>query len=373
MMKGMIVMLKDLILQSDLELEYLNSLRDEIIAEQSLAVWGTGRGAAKLLQFMKKIGWGGDLRFIDSNDEKCATPYCGYQVVSPCEYFGSGYNPKIPIVITCADVDGVRKALKSYGSCSKVIVSDLTSIDVHESWHDYIWKHMNDFSDAYELLEDEMSRNVFAGLLNYRISRDEHYLEGLVEDIETMYLEESLFPIKGISIADCGAYIGDSVEDFIRKTEGEYRKIYAFEPDPIIYAKLVENISRNNWKRVEAYNIGCYSEKATLRFESEGKGTEMGNHLTDEGNSIVEVDSLDNVIGDEIGLIKMDIEGAERDALLGCKRLIREYHPVLAICIYHMRDDYYILPKVIHDLNPDYKLYVRQYSYTDNETILYAV
>ncbi len=369
------MMLRERVLERDLEGEYLERLKGEIMAAPRLAAWGTGRGAAKLLDLIKKLEWGGELRFIDSNEAKCAGPYRGCEVVSPRAYFGSGYDPGVPILITCADVDGVRRTLESCGCRSRVVVSDLTSVDLDagESWHSYIWRHMDDFSEAYEMMADEKSRDVLAGLLNYRISRDERHLDGMVDDMGRMYLEEDLYPVGGLTIADCGAYVGDTVEAFIRGTGGDYGKIYAFEPDPKIYARLVENIARNGWERVEAHNLGCHSGRATLRFESGGSGMEMCNHLSESGNSSVEVDSLDNVIRGGVGLIKMDIEGAECDALRGCRRLIRECRPVLAICLYHKREDYYAIPRLVRELNPEYRLYVRQYAHTDNETLLYAV
>ena len=110
-----------------------------------------------------------------------------------------------------------------------------------------------------------------------------------------------------------------------------------------------------------------------MRFLSDKTGNEMSGHIAEDGNTICEVDALDNVIHEPVGLIKMDIEGAEYDALLGAKQLIKKYKPTLAVCIYHKRDDYFKILKLIHRLNSDYKFYIRQYSLTDNETILYAV
>ena len=368
-------MLRDYILKEDMQKKYLEQLAETMMGEQNIWAWGTGRGAKKLLQFIEKIGWGGCLRFIDTNKEKWNMKYEGFLTVSPSTFFEKNYDPDACIFITCADVGGVKQTIQSYADHSKVIISDLTSIDLDssESWFDFIWSHMEEFSEAYEMLADEKSKKIFAGLLNYRISRDAKFIEEYVDDEKNQYFDRSLFALDNLIFADCGAYVGDTVEQFIRLTQGKYKKIYAFEPDKIIYEKLEANIRKNGWERVSAYNIGTYKEKAYLGFESAEGGTEMSNHISDAGNVMVSVDSLDNIVNGEINLIKMDIEGAEYDSLLGCKRLIRQYKPVLAICIYHKRDDYYKLLKLIRTLDSEYRLYVRQYAFNDNETIVYAV
>lgn len=256
-----------------------------------------------------------------------------------------------------------------------MLVSDLTSIELvgGESWYNYIWSNIENFSSAYELLEDDKSKKLFAALLNYRMSRDVSYLNGLVDELDTQYFDSALFDINNVSFADCGAFTGDTIENFIKLTNGQYKRIYAFEPDNEIFRRLEKNVKDNRWSNVLAYNVGTYSKKAQLQFASVKDGTDMAGHISEQGNVIINVDALDNIILDDIGLIKMDIEGAEYDALLGCKRLIQKFKPILAICIYHRRDDYYKLINLVHSMHPDYKLYVRQYAYNDNETVLYAV
>lgn len=369
-------MLRERIIKKDMQKEYLEELKNTILSERKIIAWGTGRGAKKLLQFIDMIGWNGELLFIDSNEDRCKQLFEGYRVISPTCFFKNEYDSDSIILITCADVSGVHDTIHLNGKHEKVVVSDLTSIDLNatETWYDYIWDNIDQFSDVYELLADDKSRDVFAGLLNYRISRDDKYIRDFVDDVDTQYFERELFSIDNIVMVDCGAFIGDTVENFIKLTgRGGYKQIYSFEPDKQIYEKLNEKIKKNGWKNIKAFNLGNYKEKATLCFESGGQGTEMSNHISSTGNIKVEVDAIDNIIHEPVDLIKMDIEGSEYDALLGCKGLINSYKPVLSICIYHKPDDYFTLPNLIHSMNPDYKFYVRQYAFNDNETILYAI
>ena len=71
--------------------------------------------------------------------------------------------------------------------------------------------------------------------------------------------------------------------------------------------------------------------------------------------------------------IKMDIEGAELEALWGARRILKEHSPVLAICAYHTSDHLWQIPLLIHAIQPDYKLYLRRYAEGAFELVWYAV
>lgn len=88
-------------------------------------------------------------------------------------------------------------------------------------------------------------------------------------------------------------------------------------------------------------------------------------------------DSIDHICDKNgykrLDFIKMDIEGSEYDALLGAKNVIRKWHPILAICVYHKEDDFYKIPNLIKDIYQGYKIYFRQYELSDEETVCYAI
>ena len=71
--------------------------------------------------------------------------------------------------------------------------------------------------------------------------------------------------------------------------------------------------------------------------------------------------------------IKMDIEGAEKEALMGAKEIIKRRKPKLAICAYHKPEDIYELPQTILGIRDDYRFVLRQHEYGCYDTVLYAV
>ena len=95
--------------------------------------------------------------------------------------------------------------------------------------------------------------------------------------------------------------------------------------------------------------------------------------MSESGNIEVPVADIDSLVNDQVTFIKMDIEGSEYEALKGAKNTIKMYKPRLAISVYHKLQDIWDIPKLILELNPNYKLYFRHYSIAEDETVLYAI
>lgn len=170
---------------------------------------------------------------------------------------------------------------------------------------------------------------------------------------------------------DVGCFDCGTVQKFIELTNGHYRHIYSFEPDKASYTHC-RNISRNKqYQRFTLSEKGLWSEETTLHFSNDGTALSK---ISETGACVVETTTLDSVLRDEdVTMIKMDIEGAELEALKGCENIIREQKPTLAISIYHKASDFLDIPAYILSLVPEYKLYYRHYSLYKYETILYAM
>lgn len=155
----------------------------------------------------------------------------------------------------------------------------------------------------------------------------------------------------------------------------KFKKIYAFEPDISSYAKCkkIKEELLDNSDRIELVNKGLWSREGKLSFEGGRKGASFVSEFGDEVVDVISIDSFIERKEETVTLIKMDIEGAELEALKGAKETILRDKPDLAICIYHKDEDIIEIPKYILELNPDYELYIRHYYWTKWETVLYAV
>lgn len=185
---------------------------------------------------------------------------------------------------------------------------------------------------------------------------------------ETYFDKDIMMPDFKEVFIDCGFYDGESSRQFTKWCAQGYEKIVAFEPDKKNYEKAckVKDI-----ERLELHNLGCWSEKALLSFKS---GLGEASYIDQDGNDAINAETIDHILqGERCTFIKMDIEGAELNALKGAKNTIIRYHPKLAISIYHKSDDIIKIPIYILTLYPKYRLYIRHYTFNRCDTVLYAV
>lgn len=148
-------------------------------------------------------------------------------------------------------------------------------------------------------------------------------------------------------------------------------RVHAFEPDGSSYERCRELLKTMPDADIKLYNAGLWSEDKTLYFERMGNaGSRIVKEKTETSIKTV---ALDNCVSGPVTFIKMDIEGAELEALKGSREIIKKYRPRLAISAYHKKEDLVELPLYIKELVPDYKLYIRHYSNAGIETVLYAV
>lgn len=224
------------------------------------------------------------------------------------------------------------------------------------------------FELFYESLADKESKNVMEQFLKARITGDFSYLKDVWR--KNQYFDSSVINLTSIkSWVDCGAYIGDTYEEYLKKCPNEGIS-YLFEPDEKNIKILKEKYSGN--QNMSIVQKGAWSEKTQLSFADDTRQG-VGGFITSDGLKI-EVDSIDNVLnGKQVDFIKMDIEGSEYNALLGAKNTILNFAPTLAICVYHKRDDLLELPKLIKSFRDDYNFYLRIYKPYSTELVLYAV
>ena len=128
-------------------------------------------------------------------------------------------------------------------------------------------------------------------------------------------------------------------------------------------------------ERIHVYRLATGSERTSRLFAGDGAGGRLVVETqAEDGLQEVETVSLDEVIQAEpVTFIKMDIEGAEHEALVGATRLLREQAPLLAISAYHLQSDLWELPELVATLLPDHLLYLRPHRYDSFDCVLYAV
>jgi FkbM family methyltransferase len=223
----------------------------------------------------------------------------------------------------------------------------------------WLEEHENRLAAVYENLADDLSRKVFADVLNYKISGKMCYLEHVTsrrQDIKALFnfTEQECY-------GDLGAYKGDTITEFLELTQERYRHIFAVEPDKKNYVKLKEFVEAEQLSKLTLINSGVWSVSGEQHFYQ--RGGRMSS-LAPAGNSIVKVLALDDLKKDRpFTYLKFDVEGAEKEALLGASHILSEEGPKLLVAAYHHDDDLWELPELIYKLNPNYKIYLRRHPY----------
>lgn len=189
-------------------------------------------------------------------------------------------------------------------------------------------------------------------------------------DLQYFDLPQLNLGIQDEYFVDAGAFDGATSENFFRHCEQGHS--YAFEPNPEQFNAVKEALQAYG-ERVELFPCALYDENITLNFDNQSMYITEA-RISETGQIKVPARRMDDVLaGRKVTFIKMDLEGSELAALRGAERIIREQRPKLAICIYHKPEDMWEIPSLILQYNPSYKLYVRHYSITWSETVLYAI
>lgn len=230
--------------------------------------------------------------------------------------------------------------------------------------------------NAPMLLGCEQTYNWFADVRSKKVFIDYLRLCFITQPVAPCPIITQYFdPVVNLSdrevFVDCGAYTGDTAEIFMRNTNNKYAHYYAFEPDGEHF-KEAEKFLMNK-QNTTLTKKGLFSTETILNFKD---GYTSCSKICDTGEAVVKVTSIDKYFSDKPHIptfIKMDIEGAELEALEGAEFIIRKHKPKLAICVYHRPEDLYEIPEIIKSYREDYKLYLRHYTDTYSELVLYAV
>ena len=239
--------------------------------------------------------------------------------------------------------------------------------------------HRDEIQKVEALLCDEKSKHTYSSMIKFRESYDLRIHPGFTEDANFV---RDLVKLNNEEVfVDCGAYDGDTLNAFLEYTGNKFKRVIAFEPDPLNYDKAnqyINSLAQCIRQKIVLQKKGVSDKEKEISFKADGNEGSMiqatGNRQQATGNIIfIQTVSLDKFQECyEATYIKMDIEGEEMNALRGAQKLIKEKKPKLAISIYHKDSDMIEIAQFIHNLVPEYKMYVRQHSHSFYDTILYC-
>jgi len=223
-----------------------------------------------------------------------------------------------------------------------------------------------------DLWSDAASAELYAAILKFRFSMDYDVLP--VPNLEDQYFPTGLPNWPGpIRFVDCGAYDGDTLRQLFDRSF-EIEALAAFEPDPVNFQKLAQTADSLLSKSAAIaclFPCGVSSTTTQIRFSS-GKGSSSCASAT--GDTVIQCVALDEALAAfRPNVIKMDIEGAEYDALLGARRTIHRHRPGLAISVYHRAEHLWAIPLLAGSWLQGGRHYLRAHAHNGFELIYYWI
>lgn len=217
-------------------------------------------------------------------------------------------------------------------------------------------KNKEKLEAAYSLFDDE-SKRIFEGCVEFMLGGELDALKKITSPKDEVFANVlKLTPDE--HYLDLGAYRGDTVDELLHYSGGTYGSIIALEPDRRTFRKLCEHI--DGMANVTAVQKAVYSSGGVAKFNSAaGRQSSIG-----QGKEEIETVTVDELCcGREITYIKMDVEGAEIDAINGARVTLAEKKPKLNIALYHRFSDVFEIPLLINSINPNYKFHLRRHPY----------
>lgn len=350
-------------------------LTDRIQLGEPLFIYGAGTAGRETAAFLNNRGIK-IAAFIDGNSEKQGCLIDTVPVHSP-QWLST--VPDSSWIWVCSQwADDIMLALEHSVRCGFADGGWLRQYARH--FDPALMRESRDaIREAYALWSDERSRLQFLSLLEYRSHRYFWLSRPLMSDYP-QYHHPLVMPVRGDRVVDGGAFSGDTSVMFADHLAGE-GQVIAFEPAEANFKALCEVASRILPTGVIApVHAGLWSGRMRQYMDTSGVGHSY--RVTDKGNERVELVALDdhfNDIGQHPTLIKLDIEGAEREALLGATGLLGEHRPKLQISLYHRHDDLWELPLLIDRLSDGGYRFFLGHHHSDRhvrhqvlETVLYA-
>ena len=339
--------------------EFVKKRRDEA---QTICIYGAGKFYNDYSRSIGRYDY-----ICDGNPQKWGKKYDGRLCISPQQL----YEIESPVVFVMLGdykdiVDELRgRHIESY------FWGDLY-LNVYDENYTSSWFQQNEqeMLDTVDIFEDDWSKQVYVNTICNRIAPQYSYMSFHDMEEKGEYFGTGIFSYENDECyVDAGAYDGDSIKSFIKQVNGNFQRIYGFEMDPDNYNELKKDPSIINDDRISVFQKGISCQAGNVGIFHNGTGS----HIKECSEGNISLVSLDDFLGMErITMIKMDIEGAERDGLKGARKIIYRQHPKLAISIYHKLDDMWKIPQYIKQIYPGYKLALRHHTAVAWDTDCYA-
>ncbi|MEE0265760.1 MAG: FkbM family methyltransferase [Acutalibacteraceae bacterium] len=349
----------------------MNSLNEASVWEflrntsKPIIIYGMGNGADKVLTLFERFGI--KCSGVMASDDFVRGQSYKEFTVQRLSYFEERYGEVVIAVAFGTQIDTVIDHIKALAKKHTVIVPNVPVYGDEIFDDEFLHENKEKIEAAYNLLSDSRSRQVLEYGIKFYYTGKLEYLFKITDDKDEIF-NEILRLDNNESYIDLGAYRGDTIDELIHYGGG-YNKIIAVEPDVKTYKKLCKHIE--NMPDVTAIQKTIWKDDRKLCFSNQkGRGSAIAT------NGVL----IDSVCIDTLSeqfiptYIKIDVEGAEKQAIAGAVKTLSEYKPKLNVAAYHTFNDLFELVLMVNAINPEYKFYLRHHPYIPLwDTNLYCI
>lgn len=311
--------------------------------DRPIIIYGTGDGASVLISHL--IEKSVSISAVAASDDFARNRiFMGYKVLKISEVLKKLPNALVVVAFGSDRPDVIHK-INELNSKHDLIVAEIPLCGDFFDKNIY-QKDREKIDFCRGLFADKQSVLLFDSMLRYKLYNrfDDlmEFTEKREESLELLNLNNDMI------YADIGAYRGETLDDF--------KKVYAFEPAEKNFIHLKENIKIRDGEVIPIQKAVTQDNKGAYISQNNGRGVK----ISDKGIK-VETVSLNEYFKDKrVNFIKMDIEGQEKQALIGADKILKRDRPALLISAYHYTDDFYKIPILINEIYKEVKIYLRR-------------
>ncbi len=345
----------------------------------SIVLFGSGALGLRALKGLRSLNIE-PVAFTDNSPNLWNRSVYGLKVLPPLEAV-QRFSDKAVFVVTIYNGSAVRQQLKEM-NCTMVVPFAYLFWRYAETFLPYcaldfphsIYTEAESVERAFSLWADEKSKQEYVAQLRWRLLLDFDSLPAH-RPAHEMYFPTDLISFRNDEVfMDCGSFDGDVVRTFLQLRGDKFRNIIALEPDPDNFRKLrkyVFTLEDGLRSKIILREAAAAAQEGRLRFDSTGTVTSSAGA---SGKIEVEGLPLCRILPDaEPTYVKMDIEGAEMDALIGARDLIKKCASAWAICLYHQQGHLWQVPLFMQSVSDQYDFFLRRYAEECWELVCYAV
>lgn len=254
-----------------------------------------------------------------------------------------------------------------YFAFSKISKLDLAAIPFWEGAHEDMRINLARYKKIADRMGDEVSQRTMSDLISFRYEMNLEYMIGYTNRQHEQYFEPFLqLDRMNLNFFDLGCFDGFTSAEFARLSP-QYSSISAFEPMSRLHSDCCNNL--RELRNCVVHNFGASDLEQSLIFVDDGSSSTVS---SGEGE-LVSLKRLDDLTLPRPDLIKIDIEGAELQALRGMSGILQESRPMMAIACYHYPNEILEIVDFWDSIGLTGALELRHYTEGTTETVLFIV